>query len=1148
MKKINYIFIVFLLLLQINLFAGPGDTTIVQTFDFSWPRPTGLNSREGSFVFPSFTGKRFEKVLMYYKLKCDPGQNPQCGEWDYLSYTYLFEHTKKYDSTQYTQQKYKYFNFTGTLTDTVKLRNSPSIKYLPHFESHIVYDNVISFDSTIVGNLTSTTVQPFLSGTPDGRNLYIWKASELIASGLTMGHLSGIRLNISGLSNTTNAIITIRMKQSSSDTLSVPASITNLTTVYNNTTSILSNGWKYFNFIQPYNWDGVSNIILDISYTNNTGNINLLANTTGFTSGLLSSSADNYISFGLNNFLEVPKSRFSMLDSNITIMFWQNGDVNGQPSNCSAFEGVNSVNNRLLNAHLPWSNSNVYWDAGKNTYDRINKLALATDFKGNWNHWAFTKNCQSGSMKIYLNGNLWQSGTAKVKLMDTINRFIIGSALSYQNGNYKGSIDDFSVWNKELNSVSIQQSMFNKITTTHPDFQHLIYSYDFNEGNGGFTNDISLQSQHAAIFSGVQNWQNYKGIRFKNFSYTNYRPVIIFEKGVYQSHIDSTFILDSIQNTPVMIVIYGDNLHPTTPTDTIYKWQSFYRYTYNSNGLAIDSVLSATDTTFIQKNMIYYGSPFEIINKWELGRFITPYGNGLSLGNGWQWIYDVSDFVSLLKDTVNLKAGNFQEMLDLKFAFIEGIPPRDVIQIKNIWQGNFNLSNFDTKVVTKTLPIDSSEKMLKLRTSLTGHGMGATNNCAEFCSNMHKMKVNGQTIRQWQILQPCALNPLYPQGGTWIYDRAAWCPGMPATIQEFELGNYVSNNQISIDYDIDYDPDGNYITESQMVSYSNPNFQNDAALEEIIAPNNYEILSRFNPICGKPIVKIKNTGKNNLTSIDIEYGFSSGNTNIYHWSGNLAFLESSEVKLPTPDWNTISGSAGIFWAQLKLPNGLTDEYLFNNRLSTIFNSVPVFTENEYQMDFFTNYRPDETTWKVEDINGNILSHSDSLMNANSWYSKNFSLPNGCYKITLTDLGDDGLKFWANMPPNGNGTAGQAMLNKKISNGYVTAYDFETDFGREINFSFIVNSASGIKENNPLIFNIFPNPVRDILNINTKNYQLNDIKILIYNTFGEIIKTKFISAIHNENIEINVSDLAKGCYWIQFQQNEKIISGTHFIKI
>ena len=49
----------------------------------------------------------------------------------------------------------------------------------------------------------------------------------------------------------------------------------------------------------------------------------------------------------------------------------------------------------------------------------------------------------------------------------------------------------------------------------------------------------------------------------------------------------------------------------------------------------------------------------------EIGRFITPYGINLDLGpNGFQWVYDVTDYEPLLHDSVEFSAGNLQELID----------------------------------------------------------------------------------------------------------------------------------------------------------------------------------------------------------------------------------------------------------------------------------------------------------------------------------------------------------------------------------------------------------------------------------------------------------------------------------------------------
>jgi hypothetical protein len=70
--------------------AAPGDTLKVQTFTFG-------SKQDSTFFFPT-AGKEYRKVLMYYTLKCNPKQTPACGEWDYLTYTYVYQ---KYDTVEY---------------------------------------------------------------------------------------------------------------------------------------------------------------------------------------------------------------------------------------------------------------------------------------------------------------------------------------------------------------------------------------------------------------------------------------------------------------------------------------------------------------------------------------------------------------------------------------------------------------------------------------------------------------------------------------------------------------------------------------------------------------------------------------------------------------------------------------------------------------------------------------------------------------------------------------------------------------------------------------------------------------------------------------------------------------------------------------
>ena len=134
---------------------------------------------------------------------------------------------------------------------------------------------------------------------------------------------------------------------------------------------------------------------------------------------------------------------------------------------------------------------------------------------------------------------------------------------------------------------------------------------------------------------------------------------------------------------------------------------------------------------------------FEIIERIELARVITPYGGYYA--NTWRNTvqFDVTDFASILQDSVKIRAfyGGWSDgfTITLDFHFIEGTPPRTVQNIRNVYvsgPGGFPYGNVNNSIenylTPKTFPLNSNETNAMLRVIPTGHGAG-TQNCAEFC-------------------------------------------------------------------------------------------------------------------------------------------------------------------------------------------------------------------------------------------------------------------------------------------------------------------------------------------------------------------------------------------------------------------------------
>jgi len=1121
--------------------AQQNDTITVQTFTFSSPQ-------DAWFVFPPDT-ESYEKILMYYKLKCNPAQNPACGEWDYLTYNYLYDHTGVLDSILYTAPS---FTVEGTSPDTFSFMNTPTYSYFPHFQDYIVYTDTLSTSEHAVGLAQTSGDETFNSSQSDSRAQYIWKAAELLAAGVTAGNITGISFNfVSPGSELKN--LQVRMKNSSLDSLTTAVYETSgFQTVYLQNTSVSSTGIITLNLLSAFNWDGVSNLVIDLSFDNiNSGIANpVLGNNTGWYSGVVSGSRDNYLDFEGPDYVQVPAAAFAELDSFITVMFWQYGDPDIQPQADMIFEGYNAQNERVLNVHLPWDNGNIYWDAGSVAgFDRIELAAQPAQYEGKWNHWAFTKNAATGSMKIYLNGTLFHSGTGMTRTMTGVTNFKIGSAAP-GNLNYDGYIDEFSFWNKELDAATIQEWMYKDVDGSHPDFSELIFYYPFSETSGTTATDASSNGFDGEL-AGLPLRKTVAGSEiFRNLSSTQQRPYIVLVQNQYQSHIDSVLVIDTIENPQIQILVYADSLNPLVATDSILAWETYYTYTFDNEGNATDSTLVTPDDTLFLSTWEYYGVPFEVINRYEIGRFITPYGLGLDLHEGFTWIYDVSDYEPLLHDSVHLSAGNWQELLDMKFEFIKGTPPREVLSVENVWNGDFGLPTFDQRVTAKRILMNPAASGFRFKSTASGHGFGNdSQNCAEFCAKNHYVKVNGTTVNQFLLWKKCASNPLYPQGGTWLYDRSAWCPGAKVDIYNTELTSHVTpGDSITLDYDIQSGVAGNYVFESQIISYGATNFTSDAAVEDIISPSNKDEHYRDNPICVGPKIMIRNNGTGALTSLDIAYGVVGGTVATQHWTGNLAFLETEEVQLGMLDWTGISGGQGQFEVSISNANGSTDQYANNNTLRSAFN-IPKILNYDFVIWTKTNNAPYENSWTLKDDNGNILYSRDN-MQANTTIKDTVHLPIGCFVLELIDEGEDGMDWWAGTQ------GGYIRLKSATSTQTIENFDskwtlagnaasYRGDFGSGFKYHFTTGFGLSIEENDvmPDVY-VYPNPAEGQFTVDLLPNKNGDAQIEVYDITGQRIYNKQLSGSDFYSQQIDLSANAKGIYLV----NVKTESGTANRKI
>jgi endonuclease/exonuclease/phosphatase family metal-dependent hydrolase len=715
---------------------------------------------------------------------------------------------------------------------------------------------------------------------------------------------------------------------------------------------------------------------------------------------------DHFARFEGADYIEVPGEAFREVNEEITVSFWLNGDVFHQPMASTIFEGLDKDGKRVVNLHVPYDNGTVYWDAGGHgdgLTDNINKAASPQDYKGRWTHWAVTKNAKTGEQRIYLDGKLFQKGTDLKRTMDGIASFKIGSNGKGNGKFYFGSLDDFTVWGRELDSLEIE-TLANKLPGDYPK-DGLLFCFDFNDiAKLPVVPDLSGHGFAGASFG------NPGFIPFNSLPYPDLKPI--------NGQVMTT---DSILNAKVSIVIYGDSLRPQVPTDTMSAWPG-HNYYCNSQGIVIDSAATTDAKVLQRKTRYWYGKPFEVIEQFEIGRFITPYGKRLDLGlNGFTWVYDVTDYEPLLHGKVDLQAANGQELIDLKFIFIEGVPPRDVISVRNIWQeGSYLYRDLadNIKLQATSLKLQDGAETFKLRARISGHGEKGPLSCCEWDPKMHSYIINNDKRFDWKVWRDCGMNPVYPQGGTWQFDRAGWCPGTFVDTYDFEITPYVKPGETAtIDYMVQpYDPDngeeeGNFEMAMHLFEYSAPNYNLELELNDILAPSQRQEYRRMNPISLNPVIRVKNNGADTVTEFVVEYGLEGNEKSSYTWSGKLGFMQSADIILPKPSWEGIS-ACSKFKATIKSANNKNDELESNNAMVSSV-ETPVILPEEFIIHVKTQGfgRAADNAYTITDEKGKVVSER-IVYEDTTLYQDLVKLKPGAYNFTFTDKNEDGMiRHW-----------------------------------------------------------------------------------------------------------------------------------------
>lgn len=595
---------------------------------------------------------------------------------------------------------------------------------------------------------------------------------------------------------------------------------------------------------------------------------------------------------------------------------------------------------------------------------------------------------------------------------------------------------------------------------------------------------------------------------------------------------------DSIARNSLLLVLYANAAQPLIPTDSIRVWPSnFYTYRFDSNGVKIDSFYVKETNKVFKTNTPYY-NVFDVINDIEIGRFISPYAKSFPKTFKYDYIFDVTDYASLLKDSVQLRiqyqgySYGFTATMDL--IYIEGTPAREAVQVENIYNGGFPYGKVNNSIenylTQKSFSVPANTGSVKAKVFISGHGAENNENCSEFCAKNYYLKLNGNTIATQLVWKDdCGKNAIINQPGTWLYDRANWCPGEVVPVYEYALNvNAGSNNTIDLDLEpFTANGDASYNIAVQLIYYKNYNYDVDFAIDEILAPTNNFWHNRTNPICDNARIKIKNYGKTTIQSADISYKVGNGQTNKITWKGKLDAEKSTEVLLPWLNW-AAADSLNTFTVTAEKINGTDNDGNTHNNTATSQFAKPLVFPQGFVIETRTNNKPLENSYTIKNNMG-VTVFSKTFSTANFLHRDTFYFSAGCYTLRFEDAGKNGLGFWA-MPSEGNGSLRIVTLpNPTIK----VLRSFNIDFGTFIEFNFTAQFPLNLHE--PALaednIDVYPNPALNLLNVKSNNKIIK--QITIYNMLGDAVLKKHINMFE---ALLDVSALNGGVYLAEIFDN------------
>lgn len=268
---------------------------------------------------------------------------------------------------------------------------------------------------------------------------------------------------------------------------------------------------------------------------------------------------------------------------------------------------------------------------------------------------------------------------------------------------------------------------------------------------------------------------------------------------------------------------------------------------------------------------------------------------------------------------------------------------------------------------------------------------------------------------------------------------------------------------------------------------------------------NVDIASNFTPECSN--------------SLDVDFTDTSVGATSWQWDVDGDDIIDYTTQNPT---HTYTGT-GAYDVTLTISNGSSSlTKVFQDYIQVGGNDI---NTTQITLTLITDDYPAETAWNLKDSSGAILYSSPTYVEGTddfTSFTENFTIAtNDCYTFEITDTFGDGICC-------GEGLGSYSLTTLE---GATIASGGNFGTGETV---FMANALLSIEDyftNNPI--SIYPNPTKDILNIQLSNTGDLPDAYTVYNVLGQVVTSKKINQI--EDLSVNAGGFSKGVYYIKISK-------------